>query len=91
MSVAVRGRLPVSPDGKFTGEISEHIKQRLIALEKAVSGSQVGFLNPTYPAFGGGNQTVASGGGTAPPTTTTNTTIVQTGADTSDLFLLMGA
>jgi hypothetical protein len=92
MTVAVRGRVPHEPEGKFTEGIAAHIAHRLVLLERLAAGNPNAFIAPQFPSFGAGNGTVGSGGGTVspvPPTTTT--VIIEQPASFTDLFLLMGA
>jgi hypothetical protein len=67
MSVTIKGRVPVRSDGQFTASEAAHIAERLISLEKAVSGGFEKFSSPSAPSSGPGSGgtvvVVAPGGG----------------------------
>jgi hypothetical protein len=90
MTVAVRGRVPHEPEGKFTEGIAAHIAHRLVLLERLAAGNPNAFIAPQFPSFGSGNGTVGSGGGTVSPVPPTTTTVIVTSAASVADVLMFG-
>ena len=85
MTVAVRGRVPIRQDGRFTDGEATHIAERLQALERAIAGSGSTFLAPSTPTFGSGpiissGSGAGSGGGGGGGGTGGGTTVTDHGA-----------